>query len=319
MLTTRSVASIFSLAMIALGTDVASGQAYPNKPIRVVTSEAGGGTDFTARVIAPGISGPLGQKLVVDNRVAGVIPVEIVAKAPPDGYTLLFAASPFWIVPLMQKTSYDPVRDFSPITLVTNAPQIVVVHPSVAANSIKELIVLAKAKPGTLNYLSTGTGSTNHLAGELFNAMAGVNLVHVPYKGGGSAITGLLGNEVQMRFGTGAAVEPYVKVGKLRALAVTSTQPSVLFPGLPTVAATVPGYEWVSYTVMAAPIKTPVAIITRLNQEVARLLAQPEVKQKFLIAGAETLGSSPEEFTAKMKSEMTRMGKVIKDAGIRTE
>ncbi|MBI3939178.1 MAG: tripartite tricarboxylate transporter substrate binding protein [Betaproteobacteria bacterium] len=311
---------IFSVGMMVLAAGVVSGQAYPNKPIRIVAPEAGGGGDFAARLIALGLSGSLGQQVIVENRggASGIIAGRTVAKAPPDGYTLLFYGSIFWIGALLQDVPYDPVADFSPITLATSSPNILVVHPSLPVNSVKELIALAKARPGELNYAST-TGSTPHLAAELFKAMAGVNIVRIPYKGAGPALNDLIGGQVQLMFPVAAAVTPHVKSGRLRALAVTSVEPSELVRGLPTVAATVPGYESVQMTAMFAPAKTPATIINRLNQEIVQVLNRADVKEKFFNAGAKVVGGSPEQLMATMKSEMARLGKVIKDAGIRAE
>jgi tripartite-type tricarboxylate transporter receptor subunit TctC len=315
----RFVAWMFPLGMMVLGAGMVFGQNYPNKPIRIVASAAGGSGDFAARLIAQGLSGALSQQVVVDNR-GGVIPGEIVSKAPPDGYTLLIDAASFWIGPLLQETPYDPVKDFAPVTLTDSAPNVLVVNPSLPVKSVKELIALAKARPGELNYGSSSTGSTPHLAAELFNMMAGVKIVRVPFKGSGPAVISLLGGQVQLMFATAGSVAPHVKSGRLRALAVASLQPSALAPGLPTIAASgVPGYEAVAFEGMFAPAKTPVAIIDRLNQEIVRVLNRAEVKERFFNAGVETVGSTPEEFAAAIKSNVAKWGKLIKDAGIRDE
>ena len=290
---------------------------YPNKPIRIVSSEPRGGTDFAARIVQ-GISAALNQPVIVESRGGGLSP-SIVAGAQPDGYTLLVAGSVFWIGPLIRKASYDPVKNFSPITLIGVQPTILVVHPSVAANSVKELIDLAKAKPGALNYASTGIGASAHLAAELLKAMAGVNIAHVPYKGTGAATIGLLGAQVQLLFATPVSVTSLIKAGKLRALAVTSAKPSALVPGVPPVATTMPGYEIRGASAMFAPAGTPAAIVGRLNQEAVRLLNQPEVKEKFFNVGVEVVGNSPAELAAVLKAEMARLGKVIRDAGIRED
>ncbi len=319
MLIKRFVAWMFSIGMMVLGAGIVFGQNYPNKPIRIVASAAGGSGDFAVRLIAQGLSGALSQQVVVDNR-GGVIPGEIVSKAPPDGYTLLIDAASFWIGPLLQETPYDPVKDFAPVTLTDSAPNVLVVNPSLPVKSVKELIALAKARPGELNYGSSSTGSTPHLAAELFNMMAGVKIVRVPFKGSGPAVISLLGGQVQLMFATAGSVAPHVKSGRLRALAVASLQPSALAPGLPTIAASgVPGYEAVAFEGMFAPAKTPVAIIDRLNQEIVRVLNRAEVKERFFNAGVETVGSTPEEFAAAIKSNVAKWGKLIKDAGIRDE
>ena len=304
---------------MVLSAGVVYAQNYPNTFIRIVTTQAGSGNDFTARVIAPAISGGLGQQVIVDNR--GAIAGEVVAKAQPDGYTLLCWGSPLWLAPfLREKVAYDPVKDFAPISLLVTTPNILVVHPSLSVKSVKELIALAKARPGDLNYASPGAGGSVHLAAELFKSMAGVNIVQIGYRGTGQAFTSLISGEVQLMFPNAASVTPHVKSGRLRALAVTSAVPSALAPGLPTVTASgVPGYESLARFGMFAPAKTPEAVVRRLNQEIVRALNMADVKQKLFNSGAEVVGSSPEEFGTTIKSEMARLGKVIKDAGIRAE
>ena len=311
MLIRRLVASIFSVGLMVLGVGVASGQDYPNKPIRFVTSSAGGSADFVARLIAAGLSGPLGQQVIVDNRGSAVMG-EIGAKAPADGYTLLLAGPTFWAAPFFRRNlSWDPVRDFSPITLAARAPNILVVHPSLPVKSVKDLAALASAKPGELNYATGGAGSTPHLAAELFKSMAGVNIVRINYKGGGPAVTALLSGEVPLMFATAGSVAPHVKSGRLRALAVTSAEPSAVFPDLPTVAASgLPGYESVTIYGVFAPIETPATIINRLNQEIVRAVKRPDVREKFLNSGVETIGSSPQRLATAIKSEMALLSKV---------
>lgn len=308
---------ISTLGLIALGVSPASGQEYPAKPMRIVTPGIGGSSDFSARLIAQGLTVNLGQQVIVDNRPTGVIPGEIVSKAPPDGYTLLLAGGSFFIGPLMQKTPYDPVKDFSPISLTTTQPNVLVVHPSLPVKSAKDLIVLARARPGALNYSMAGAGSSGHLAAELFKAMAGIDVVRINYKGAGAALSDLVAGQVHLTFATAGSVAPLIKSARLKALAVTSGQPSVLFPGLPTVAAAgLPGYETVSNLGIFAPAKTPDSIINRLHREIVRVLSRGDIKEKLLNAGTEAVGSSPEQFAATIKSEITRLGKVIRDAGI---
>ena len=320
MLKMRNAAWMTTVAAMVFGAGVASGQDFPNKSIRVVTAAVGGGADFVARLVAQEIAGGLGQQVIVDNRTGGTVQAEIVAKAPPDGYTLLAATGAFWTFPLMQKVPYDPVRDFSPVSLTVSAPSVLVIHPSVGANSVKELIALAKAKPGSLNYASGPSGSSNHLASELFKSLAGLNIVRIAYKGSGPGTVAVIGGEAQMIITSPNTVAPHVKAGKLRALAVTSAQPSVLVPDLPTMAAAgVPGYESVSRDAIFAPAKTPAAVINRLNQEIVRALNRADVKEKFLKAGTETVGSSPQQLAVWLKAEMARLGKLIKVAGIKTE
>jgi tripartite-type tricarboxylate transporter receptor subunit TctC len=247
--------------------------------------------------------------------------VETAAKSAADGYTLLHYGSTVWLLPYMREgVPWDALKDFAPISLTLSSPNLLVVHPSLPVNSVKEFIALLKTKPGDYNYSLGSRGTSPHLAVELFKAMTGVNIVAVPYKGNIPGLNALLAGEVHMVFSTAATGGPFVKSGKLRALAVTSSEPSGLFPGVPSVAASgLPGYESVSITGMLAPAKTPDAVIKRLNQEMVRFLNQPDTKDKFLNTGAEVVGSSPEEFSARIKSEMTRLGKVIKDAGIRAD
>ena len=320
MLLARFVAWIFSAGIMLLGASVVSGQDYPIRPIRMVTSEVGGGNDLQARLIAQGLSGPLGQQVIIENRPSGVIPGEVVSKAPPNGYTLLLYNITLWIGPLMQNTPYDAVRDFSPIALATTAPNVLVVNSSLPVKSVAELVALAGARPGEFNYASSGTGASNHLAAELFRAMAGVNIVRVPYKGAGPALNALIAGEVQLMFPTAGAVTPHVRSGRVRALAITSAEPSALAPGVPTVASSgLPGYESISIYGVFAPARTPRPIVNKLNEEIVRVLNRTDVKEKFFNAGVETVGGSPEQLAATVKSEMARMGKVIRDAGIREE
>ena len=292
-------------------------QSYPLKPVRILTVVPGGTPDLISRLISQGITSSLGQPVVVDNR-AGIVGIEIAAKAPADGYTLAVNGQNLWILPFLQPNlPYDPIRDFAPVSLVTRAPNVLVVHPLVPTRSVEELIVLARSKPGELNYGTGGVGSSNHLSAELFMAMSGINLMLINYKGTGPSITGLLGGEVQVMFAGLGPAAPHIKSGKLRALAVTTAQPSALTPGLPPVARFLPGYESVVLTGMFAPVKTPHAIIDRLNQEIVRLLALPEVQERLANLGIEPVGSSPAEFATKIKSEMLTMGKLIKDADLR--
>ena len=319
MLLSCFVVSIFPVGLMVVSAGVVFSQNYPNKPIRLVTSQPGGGSDFTARIIAQGISGPLGQPVIVDNRV-NIAAIEVSMKAPPDGYTLFFGASSFIYGPLLREMFYDPLRDFLPVSAATTSPSVLAVNPSLPAASVRELIALAKAKPGVLNYASTGVGSGSHLAAALFTSMAGVNIVHVPYKSTGPAFTDLISGQVQFMIPTAASVVPHLKTRRLKALAITTEQPSALFPGVPTVtAAGLPGYVSVSTNGVYAPAKTPAAIINRLNQEIVRVLSNADVKQKFFDSGSDTDPTSPAEFTAKITSEISRLSKVIKEAGIRAE
>ena len=296
---------------------------YPVKPIRVVTAEAGGGNDFTARAIVRGIGDSLGQQLIVDNRggAGGIIAAENVARAAPDGYTLLVYASNIWIIPLLKKNApYDMARDFAPITWAARSPSTLVVHPALPVKSVRELIALARAKPGALNYGSGGSGSTTHLAAELFKSMAKVEIVRVAYRGNAPAMNDLIAGQIQVMFATAGTVAPHTGSGRLRALAVTSAQPSPLSPGLPTVAsAGLPGYESISIYGVFAPAKVLPAILQLLNREMVRALNRPEIKELFLNAGMEVVGSTPEAFAAAINADVARMSKVISAAGIRED
>lgn len=303
------------------GASMVFGQSYPVKPLRIVTGAPGSTAEFAARATALGISGPLGQPVVVDPRAAGggTVFAEVVAKALPDGYTLLVIGSSFWIGPLFRKAPYDAIRDFAPIAILADSPNILVVHPSLPITSVRDLIDLAKAKPGTLNYSTSGIGASPHLAAELFKAMTGVDIVHIPFKGAGASMIGVMGAQVQLSFASVASAATHISAGKLKALAVTGARPSALFPDLPTVTATVPGYEVIGPIGFFAPSKTPAAIIGRLNREVVTVLHQPDVKQRFLNIGVETVGSTPEQLAATLKSETIKWARVIKDAGIRLD
>jgi tripartite-type tricarboxylate transporter receptor subunit TctC len=316
----RFVVRIIAVCAMVLGAGVASGQNFPNKPIRIVTSEAGGGNDVQARLIAQGLTGALGEQVIVENRPSGIIPGDIVSKAQPNGYTLLLYNNALWTGPLIQSTPYDAVKDFSPIVAVSKAANVLVVNPALPIHSVAELIGLAKAKPGELNYGSSGTGASNHLAAELFRVMAGINIVRINYKGAGPALTALLAGEIQLMFPTAGAVAPHIRTGRVRVLAVTSAEPTALAPGVPTVAASgLPGYESISIYGIFAPAGTPRVLIDKLNREIVRLLNRADIKEKFFNAGMETMGGSPEQLGATVKSEIARVGRVIKQAGIRSE
>ncbi len=312
-------AGVVLAAVLNIGNPVLA-QTFPSKPIRMVTGGVGGQNDFVGRLVAQGLSASFNEQVIMDNRGDGVVPGQIVSRATPDGYTLIVAGGSLWIGPLMRDAPYDTLRDFAPVTIMSKAPTVLCVNPALPISSVKELIALARAKPGTLNFSTGAAGSSSHLAPELFKAMAGVNMLRVAYKSGSARMAALLGGEVQLEFSTAGTVAPHIKSGRLRALAVTSAEPSALMPGLPTVAATgLPGYEYVGMTALLAPAKTPAPVITRLSQAVAGVLGQPAVKAKFFDSGVETVGSSPAELLNKMKAEIAKLGKVIKDAGIREE
>ncbi len=261
----------------------AAAQTFPTKPVRIVTSQPGGGNDFAARLIAPGLSSALGQQVLVDNRPAGVIPGQLVARAAPDGHTLLLTTGVLWILPLIQSAPFDAERDFAPVMLIANTPNILVTHPSLPVKTVREVIALAKARPGDLDYASGALGSSSHLAAELFKSMAGVNIVRVPYRGAGPAVLGLVSGQVQLMFGTASSVRAHIDLSRLRALAVTSARRSAVYPQLPTIAeAALNGYEAVTPFALFAPGGTPAAIVDRLNAEIAQVLKQDDVRQRFL-------------------------------------
>jgi tripartite-type tricarboxylate transporter receptor subunit TctC len=291
-------------------------QAYPAKPVRIVTVAPGSANDIVARLIAQEIRNSLGQPVVVDNR--GTVAAELVARAPADGYTLLLYGSAVWLSPFIRaSTPYDPVKDFAPITLVASSPNVVVVHPSLPVKSARELIALARSRPGEINYAAGSLGAAPHLAAELFKAMGKLNIVRVSYKGTGGSLIGLISGEVGLMFPTAGSVTPYIKSGKLRALAVTSLLPTALAPGLPLLSETLPGYESVSLNGMLAPARTPDPVIRQLNAEVAKVMTRADIKEKLVAAGTDAMSTSPEQFAAIIQADMAKWGKVIREAGIR--
>ena len=287
------------------------------KPLRIVTSEAGGGNDVPARIVAQGLTLALGQQVVIENRPSGVVPAEIVAKAAPNGYTLLFYNNALWTAPLIQATPYDMLRDFTPVSAVARAVNVLTVNSALPAKSVADLIALAKTKPGGLNYGSSGTGASNHLAAEIFRTMAQIDIVRVNYKGAGPALTALIAGELQLMFPSAGAATPHVRAGRVKALAVTSAAPSALFPGLPAIAATLPGYESLAIYGLFAPAGTPPAIIVRLNTVVAQFLARADIQERFAAAGMDAAASTPGQLSASVQTEVARIGKVIRAAGIR--
>ncbi len=311
---------IFAPGILWLASALSLAQPWPAKPVRIVTNEPGAGLDFSARLIAQGLTERLKQQVIVENRggAGGIIAGELVARAAPDGYTLIFYSNGLWTLPLMQKAPFDPLKDFAPITLAVTSPSILVAHPSLPVKSVRELLALARARRGELNYASGGNGAPTHLAAELFKLMAGVELVHIPYKGSGPALNALLGGEAHLMFTVANGGLPHVKSGRLRGLAVTSAQPSALLPGLPTVAsAGLAGYEAATMQALFAPARTPEAIIQLLNQETLRVIQSPEIRERFFNAATEVVGSSPEQLRAAVTADMEKTARVIKTAGIR--
>ena len=309
----------FNMWMVALALtcSAAHGQNFPVKPVRIVTVAPGSANDLVARLVAQELKGPFGHPVIVDNR--GTIAAEVVSKAVPDGYTLLLYGSAVWISPFIYRNQHSPLQDLTPITLVASSPNVVVVHPSLPVKSAKELVALAKRRPGELHYAAGSLGAAPHLAAELFKAMAGVDVVRVPYKGTGGSLIGLVSGEVEMMFPTAGSVNPHIKAGRLRALAVTSLKPTALAPGLPTLSQTLPGYESVSLNGMFAPAKTPPAIVSQVQQEVAKILTRAEAKERLVNAGMDAVVTSPEQFAAIIKSEMAKWSKLIREARLSAE
>ena len=313
----KSLISAALGAALSIPAPATAAEAYPSKPVRIITAAAGGGSDFVARMIATPLGPQLGQQVIVDNR--GLLASDIAAKAPADGYTLLLSGGTLWLLPFMREGVASDQSDFVPLTMATQTVNILVVHPSLPAQSVKDLVGLAKAQPGQLNFATSGNGNSVHIAGELFKAMTNTRIVRVNYKAASQALTDLMAGQTQLMFSVPGSAVPHVKAKRLRALAVTSAKPSPLFPELPTVSAAVPGYETVSLIGMFAPAGTPPAIVTRLSQEIGKILQRPDVREKFIAQSIEPFPTTPEAAAALIKSEMARMGKVIKSANIRAD
>jgi tripartite-type tricarboxylate transporter receptor subunit TctC len=311
----------FAFFIAVTGNSVAQ-TAYPGRPITMVVGFApGGGTDTASRIIAKKLGDNLGQTVLVENKpgAGGNIATDLVVKAAPDGYTILLASvGSLAISPhLPPKPPYDPLRDLAPITMAVVFPNVLVVHPSVPANTLAEFVALAKAKPGTVNYGSSGIGNAGHLAGELFRIFAKVDIVHVPYKGGGPATTDLLGGQIAAIFSTPASVVGHVKAGKLRALASTGAQRSLAMPEVPTIAESgYPGYEATNWYAYVAPVKTPREIIVRLNQELVKVLSAPEVREQLISHGLEPQPGTSEALAKYIEREYATWGRVVKEAKI---
>jgi tripartite-type tricarboxylate transporter receptor subunit TctC len=311
------------LLIVLCGASAA--QNYPVKPIRVVVPfPAGGIADIFARVIGGKLNEAWGQQVVVDNRpgAGGNIGAEIVAKSPPDGYTLVMGSIGTHAVnvSLFSKLPYDPVRDFAPVTLVMEADGLLVLHPSVPVRSVKDLIALARTRPGQIAYASAGNGTASHLAGELFKIMAKIDMVHIPYKGNVPAITDLVGGQTSLLFATMPTVMPMVQAGRLRALAVTGVVRSPAAPELPTIAETgLPGFEVTNWIGLFAPAGTPREIVNRLNAEANRTMQQPEIRTRLTNEGAKFTARTPDEFGVFVKAEIAKWAKVVKTAGIRVD
>ena len=322
----KSAATTFTAISLALAPALCIAQTpgYPDKPIRMLVGFApGGGTDTTARAISAKLGDLMGQQVIIDNRAgaAGNIATEMVAKALPDGYTLLLGTiAALAINPSLyrSKLPFDSVKDFAPIIQAVDSTNILSLHPSVPANNVKELIALAKTK--SLNYGSSGVGGTGHLAGELFDSMAGVKMTHIPYKGGGPAMIELVGGQVQLVYATAASAVPQIKGGKIKGIAVTTLKRSALMPAIPTIAESgLPGFDANNWYGLLAPAKTPRAMVMRLNAEVAKVLKMPDVKDFLFNQGLDPAPGTPEQFGAYIKSEMVKWAKVVKDSGARAD
>jgi tripartite-type tricarboxylate transporter receptor subunit TctC len=315
-------------ALVVLAAFSAAAQspatAYPVKPVRLIAPyPAGGSSDLIARIVAQKFGDAYGQQFVVDNRAGagGVLGSELAARATPDGYTLLLGnIAPLAISATLQKLGYDPLRDFAPISMLATGPTIVVVHPSVPAKSMSEFIALAKSQPGKLNYGSGGNGTPAHLTTELLKQMAGINLVHVPYKGTGQSVNDLIAGQIQLVFASTPVALPHIKTGRLRALAVSSAKRTPLAPELPTVAeAGVPGFEFDSWWSLLAPARTPAALIGSLNAEVRRTLKLADVRERFVDLGVDPVYSSPAEYSAFLHREIDKFARLIKAIGLKPE
>lgn len=302
-----------------LGSTIAAAQSYPTKPVRIIVGyPAGGPTDMIARTVAQKLTPALGQQVIVDNRAgaSGMIGAELTVKAAPDGYTLLTVPITYAVTPsVFPKMPYDAEKDLAPVALVAAAPFILVVHPTLPVKTVKDLIALAKSRPGQINYASASAGGMPHLAGELFNIMAGVKLTHIPYKGAAPATIDLLAGQVSLMFNNMLSAMPHVKSGKLRAIAVTSARRSSAVPELPTIAETIPGFEASGWYGMFAPAATPRELIAKLNGEINRLMKQPDVAQRLAGDGVEAVTMTPAEFGAYLHSEIVKWGKVVKISG----
>jgi tripartite-type tricarboxylate transporter receptor subunit TctC len=321
----RSVwAPVFTGVTLALAATNVAAQSYPSKPIKIVVPFTPGGfNDTLGRTIAAHLTTAWNQPVVVENKPGGntTIGTDMVAKAAPDGYTLLIIGFPFPVTPLLMKeVPYDVLKDFTPVIVAAATPNLLVVNPTVLAKSVKELIALAKAQPGAINYASTGSGTSNHISMELFKLMTGTNITHVPYKGSGPAVADLLGGQVQVMFDNVPNVLQHVKAGKLRALGVSGLKRSPLAPEVPTVDESgVPGYEVSVWFGLAAPAGTPRDIVDRLNVEVTKMLALPDVKQRFLAQGVETVGTTPAEATEYVARQKAKWAKVVAESGAKID
>ncbi len=314
-----------AMAAIACLHGAAFAQAFPAKPVRIVVPfPPGGGTDIGTRILAQKLSEAWGQSVVIENKggAAGIVGTEFVAKAAPDGYTLMMGniGTHAINVSLYKKLPYDPVRDFAPISHIAGLPLFLLVHPSVPANSTTDLVALLKSRPGQFDYSSSGSGGSMHVAAELFKSMAGVRIVHIPYKGGGPAVADLIAGQVKISFATVLETLGHVKSGRVRALAVTSSRRSLAAPEFPTVAESgLPGYESTSWLALFAPAGTPREIVARVSADAARVMNTPEVRERFVAQGADPIGSTSEQLAAVLARDIAKYAKVMRDSGTQPE
>ena len=313
------------IGLLLVSSDNAIGQAYPTKPVRmIVPFPAGGATDIVGRLIAQKLSESWGQQVIVDNRggAGGTIGSELAAKSPPDGYTILVGtSSTHAIAPsLYSRLGYDPVRDFAPVTLIANATILLAVHPSVPARNVRELVALAKRQPNALSFASSGNGGISHLIGEHFKSVAGIQMLHVPYKGDTPALVDLASGQVHLMFGTAVSFLPYVKSRRLNALAVTNPKRSPIVPDVPTVAESgLHGFEALQWFGILAPAGTPRELVSRLNGDIVKTLRLPDIRERMVALGAEVVGSSPEQFASFQKADAAKWAKVVKESGAKID
>ena len=316
--------SIVACALMLLAAPLLAQTAYPVKPIRVVVPyPPGAGTDIIARIVGQKLGEALGQQIVVENRGGGggVIGADVVAKAAPDGYTMGLVTSTFAMTPALQKPPYDPVRDFTPLILLAAVPNILVVHPALPVHSLRELIALARARPGELTYATSGTGTVSHLLTEWLRSMeGGIQLVHVPYKGNAQALTDLLGGHVSIMFSALPSAMPHLAANKIRPIAITSRHRSPAVPQVPTfIESGLPDFEFSSEFGLVMPARAPPEIVALLNREIARILRMPDVRERLAAQGAEAVGNTPAEYAASIKADLARWAKVVAVAGIRAD
>jgi tripartite-type tricarboxylate transporter receptor subunit TctC len=315
---------LIAIALLASpGTLLA--QAWPAKPMRIVVPfPPGGGTDIGTRILAQKLQEAWGQAVVIENKpgAAGIVGTELTAKSAPDGYTFMMGniGTHAINVSLYKQLSYDPVKDFAPVAMVADLPLLLLVHPSVPVKSVQELIALAKSQPGKLNFSSSGAGGSMHVAAELFKSMAGVDIVHIPYKGGAPAVADLISGHVPMSFATVLETIQFVKAGKVRALAVTNNRRSIALPDLPTISeAGLPGYQSISWLALFAPAGTPKEIVNKTSLETVRILKLPDVRERLLAQGAEPIGSTPEQLAAILAADIAKYARVIRESGYKPE